>query len=367
MIVERTLITLEDEVAGLLPEVRWQGPPPPGYLVARDRWTDAVWRAAKEAGPAQITAEERECGVALRTRVVFLCGVHRSGTTLLRDLLDGHPRLAVLPSEGSYFTGLSGQMASKTSSEAKRFLCREWAGRLANPINQAPFWLLGRSGENRSPYREFARRMCAWWSVLNDASEVSRDASPHTSVMLAYAASACGGSLSERLAWLAEKTPTNEFHVDRLRQAFPLARFVHVVRHPYSILVSRKKAEERALGTFQGEKRAADEIKRSFAIAAREALRPDYLVVRYEDLITLPWEEMARIARFLDVELAEEMLTPTLAGRPTSANSSFIDRARAGTILGARADHSAVLTSRERSRLATGMTELAARFGYSLT
>src|SRR5271156_6389735 len=37
-------------------------------------------------------------------RPVFICGHHRSGTTLLQRLLDSHPQLVVVPGEGTLFS-----------------------------------------------------------------------------------------------------------------------------------------------------------------------------------------------------------------------------------------------------------------------
>ena len=64
--------------------------------LARAReWSEAVWSEAERLGPFPISRKQITCGLDLASRPVFVCGVHRSGTTLVRDLLDGHPALAV--------------------------------------------------------------------------------------------------------------------------------------------------------------------------------------------------------------------------------------------------------------------------------
>jgi hypothetical protein len=57
-------------------------------------WSACVWAAAETAGPWPIAPRDIERGLALARRPVFICGVHRSGTTLMRDLLDSHPALS---------------------------------------------------------------------------------------------------------------------------------------------------------------------------------------------------------------------------------------------------------------------------------
>jgi len=60
-----------------------------------------------EAGRAPdppIPREELNRTLGWLARPVFICGHHRTATTLMRQLLDGHPELLVLPSEGTYLT-----------------------------------------------------------------------------------------------------------------------------------------------------------------------------------------------------------------------------------------------------------------------
>src|SRR5262245_11380068 len=71
-----------------------------------DYSSDAI-REARVRGP--IVPSAADCTNALEwlLRPVFICGHHRSGTTLLQNLLDGHPQLLSLPSEGTYFSSFA--------------------------------------------------------------------------------------------------------------------------------------------------------------------------------------------------------------------------------------------------------------------
>src|SRR5690348_154569 len=67
-------------------------------------WSHIVWNISRDAEPYILDEQTITEGLALIDNPVFICGVHRSGTTLMRDLLDDHLQLSVLPSEGSFFT-----------------------------------------------------------------------------------------------------------------------------------------------------------------------------------------------------------------------------------------------------------------------
>jgi hypothetical protein len=330
------IIWLEETLNRLLPEFRLEERPGAELLTAVDRWAGAVWSAAEAAGPSPLTDSDLAAGFRLSERAVFVCGVHRSGTTLLRDLLDGHPQLSVLPAEGSYLTGWRAKLAPLPRDERIRALGCEWLRRLANPINQAPFWLLGRTTPESSPYIQFARRFIAWWSALEHHFAEPGALLPLMSVALAYASCApAPGRLAEAQRWV-EKTPTNEFHLDSIWAALPSAKVIHVIRDPIAVYASHKRLEERYFGSFRSARQALRNLARSFEIACKHHARNGphgYLLVRYEDLIAEPEEVMGRIASFLEIARHASLLRPTAAGRPAYPNSSFYRTERAGAIL----------------------------------
>jgi hypothetical protein len=94
------LRALEDAFDRELPARQVHAAPGEALLAAGRRWAAAVWAEAERAGPVDLPPEMVAWGRALAARPVFVVGVHRSGTTLLRDLLDGHPALSVLPAGG---------------------------------------------------------------------------------------------------------------------------------------------------------------------------------------------------------------------------------------------------------------------------
>jgi len=104
---------------------------------------------------------------------------------------------------------------------------------------------------------------------------------------------------ASRKSIIADKTPNNVFIVDRLREAWPDARFIFLLRHPGAIARSREK--------YKGE--GADELIIKY-VEALEAARQTYdgHTVRYEDLTANPERELRKICDFLGVPYEATML-----------------------------------------------------------
>ena len=106
---------------------------------------------------------------------------------------------------------------------------------------------------------------------------------------------------ASRKSIIADKTPNNVFIVDRLREAWPDARFIFLLRHPGAIARSRQAVQGRGRRTS---------VSRSRYCEALEAARQTYdgHTVRYEDLTADPERELRRICDFLGVDYEPTML-----------------------------------------------------------
>jgi len=104
---------------------------------------------------------------------------------------------------------------------------------------------------------------------------------------------------ASRKSIIADKTPNNVFIVDRLREAWPDARFIFLLRHPGAIARSRQK--------YKGD--GADELIIKY-VEALEAARQTYdgHTVRYEDLTAHPERELRKICDFLGVPFEPGMI-----------------------------------------------------------
>jgi Sulfotransferase family len=102
---------------------------------------------------------------------------------------------------------------------------------------------------------------------------------------------------------LVNKTPSDVFIVDRIRECWPDARLIFLLRHPVAIARSRQAtrpqdSEERNLAMVL---RYGEALER-----ARQAY--DGHTLRYEDLTRDPEAETRRLCAFLEVPWVPEML-----------------------------------------------------------
>jgi hypothetical protein len=338
--------------------------------LAAIQWSVAIWSAAEAAGPCELDASEVARGLDLAHRPVFVCGVSRSGTTLVRDLLDSHPALCVLPSEGTFFTNFERHLQQLQPQHRQAFFGCEWLRRLANPIHQHPYWLLGRSSQESSPYIAFARALLAWWPIAREQAGPRISSWPLVAVALAYAHCAGGLTAGAEVRRWVEKTPTNERFLERLRAEFPKAMFIHAVRHPYAVYASHKQSAQDGGERLRNAGRILRDLSLSLRIAVerRDVESHRYLRIRYEDLVEAPHNSVDRLAAFLQIAPLPILLRPTAAGLATASNSSFVIDAEPGrvdaTVHRRWAD---VLTHYECERLTAVVGNDAVALGYDLT
>jgi hypothetical protein len=290
---------------------------------------------------------------------VFICGHHRSGTTLLQQLLDAHPELLVLPSEGTYFKSFGYVAhADPAPRDIDRFI-EDWIARLVDP-NQEPHFKLGRSGAGGNPYLMFARRLTGWTAVLS----ARRDSLSRFAVLRALAAAYRDVTATPKLPrYWVEKTPLNERYFERFA-VFPQARFIQLVRAPRATIASLLKLyRSGGVGDFDLSEHARA-IAQSLTLAQKHRAQSDrYLVVRYEDLTQDPAREMQRVCQFLGVSSAAVLLTPSVGGKTVRSNSSF-EKGAAGVIQ--RSHQLLTLTADEEQVISTFTAAAAQPFGYDV-
>ena len=321
-------------------------------------YSSAAVREARELGALPPSATACDAAVEWLLRPAFICGHQRSGTTLLQNMLDGHPQLLALPSEGTYFTSFAYVARAAPSALGMDRFAAEWIARLVDP-NFEPHFRLGKSDASRAPAVDFARALFGWHAALRP--RVAPRLAPLLAVAAAFKATVAPQSAPS--IWV-EKTPQNERFAARFA---PLAhaRFVQLVRDPRATFASLARIYRSVdIGAFDAEEHARA-IGHSLRLAGVNARRlvNRYLVVRYEDLIARPAEEIERVRRFLDIRPDPMLLVPTAGGRAVRANSSF-EGGAAGAIDGPRSPPA--LSSEHLALLGVHAGRAAQRLGYEL-
>jgi hypothetical protein len=210
----------------------------------------------------------------------FIVGVGRSGTTLLRLMLDSHPDLTI-PAETHFVPDLI-EAFDDSDDELP-------AERVVELLTSDRHWV-----DFDLDYDELTERLRAVGGL--DAADALRT---------------FYGLYAEKQGkprW-GDKTPIYVKHMVRIQRTLPEARFIHLIRDGRDAALSRKK---RSLRENDGTPitRPA-ELWRSRILKARNQSRklPHYIEVRYEDLVTDPEPTLHRVCQFLDLPFDPMMLT----------------------------------------------------------
>lgn len=285
--------------------------------------------AVRQAGAMEVPDVSGEIKAAMEDIgpfPVFVGGAHKSGTTLVRNLLDGHRDLFVLPTDGRGY----GWVSARRGREKTEYQAEALDGlgvTLIQPIaGTGPTWIAGSGYE---PYVDIAGYYHYWGNRLPD------DAKGRllNSVYALYCQELRCGGRKKRL-WV-DKSTDNVLNVMSLIDAFPHARFIHIVRHPAAIVAAQKRKQPLKGRTFklQNEIRSAGTMMDHATRNSRRYGKSVYRVVRYEDLIQDTRGVMQDIAEFLQIPFEECLLRPTVYGILAGSNTAYTDRAPApGTV-----------------------------------
>jgi hypothetical protein len=102
---------------------------------------------------------------------------------------------------------------------------------------------------------------------------------------------------------IVNKTPSDSFRWRRILDCWPDARFIFLLRHPAAIADSWSRAKPDI-----PKARAADAVLKYMRAVEEARTHSDGLTVRYEDITTDPEREMRRICDFLGIEYEPAMV-----------------------------------------------------------
>jgi hypothetical protein len=208
----------------------------------------------------------------------FVVGVGRSGTTLLRLMLDSHPELAI-PPETHFLPELIARFDGSVPAPAD----------LVDAVKSHAGW------------RDFGLAEGELGSIFAAAGDGPEDA-----IRAFYAAYAARHG---KARW-GDKTPVYIESIATIGTVLgSQARFIHLIRDGRDVAVSRG-ARARKRGREATPPRAeAETWKRRIEGAREQAKRVDhYLELRYEDLIEDPERVLRRICEHIELGFDPSML-----------------------------------------------------------
>lgn len=230
-----------------------------------------------------------------RSPLLFITGCPRSGTTLLQRMLSAHPQLAV--ANDTHFI-------PRALEKSDRRLLDAIACSGDTPLTEQLV-------QSAREYHRFYRLgvSAAQVDAARDGAETYRDF-----VCGLYDAFAS----NEGKQYSGEKTPDYVRCLPLLHELFPWCKSIHIVRDgrdtALSLMDWARDVKGPARFELWGEHPLAVaamwwrwQVRRGLASLVR--LGPDrHLLVKYEDLVHSPEEELRRITGFLALPFAEEML-----------------------------------------------------------
>lgn len=255
------------------------------------------------------------------SETVLIVGSGRNGSSLLLRLLDGSAGLAVYPNDFNYF---------------RTFNRHTWKGRLRDFLLRL---LLGQYANSLLEHYHFRRWAHSEWIKLYQEIPSTRSLKDEhcivvdNSVVEAIRCGFASGStqfsraVCERFAdsGIDAKLVLKTTECDRIYDymtLFSIRRCVHIFRDPVRTYASLKRTHH-----FKSQppwydggdilREIVDRRWNAHVNAYRElvARNPDsHIVVRYEDLISSPQQEIARVCNFLGVAMPEQPTKQTIFG-----------------------------------------------------
>ncbi|MEA2451759.1 MAG: hypothetical protein QOG04_469 [Actinomycetota bacterium] len=211
----------------------------------------------------------------------FIVGSARSGTTLLRLILNAHKDVAVPPES--------------------RFVVELWNGQDSVDVDD----LLTRL----SSHKRFQT-----WDIPVDAVRQELPTTERVSYADAIRATYAAYAHANGKSLWGDKTPRYVENLDLLARLFPDARFIHLIRDGRNVALSYANVP---FGPKTVGKAAALWAKR--VMAGRDACprvgRERYLEIRYEDLVEDAEGETKDICRFLELDFDPGMMDYTERAR----------------------------------------------------
>lgn len=206
-------------------------------------------RVSSRVTPAALRRSRRVAGDRLLQRPVFILSSVRSGSTLLRVMLDTHSQLHA-PHE-LHLIDLDVSMSGRHAEKAMRELG------IDDDHLQYLLW-------DRLLHREMVRH---------------------------------GKSR------LVNKTPSDVLMWPRILECWPDAQFIYLLRHPAAVTDSWNRNR-----SDWSRERAAEDVRRYMAAMEDARARHPGLTVRYEQLVENPEHELTRICAFIGVQFEPSML-----------------------------------------------------------
>ncbi len=209
----------------------------------------------------------------------FVVGAQRSGTTMLRLMLNQHPDVAV-PFESGFVTDFAARQADFGDLSDPANAARMLDAIASHPLVKKGNLILDTQAILARPITDYASLCDAIFSAYADAKGKRR--------------------------W-GDKTPSYITELDQLWRLFPGCKIVHIVRDGRDVALSNLRV---GWGIHNLPRAAQDwRWKTLLAHKMGAVLAPNYIELRYEELVLAPEQQLRRICEFLELDYDPRMLS----------------------------------------------------------
>jgi hypothetical protein len=219
---------------------------------------------------------------------LFIVGMPRSGTKLMRALLNQHPQINLTLAESHFIPYFVNKFGNPP-----RCRVREDLNPFVRELRQTAF---------------FATMSKAGYA-LHDSTFLENVDYTKWSSIFEHVFRHFGCKQETPGTIWGDKTPGYINHMPLLKQLFPDAKFLHIVRDPRDYCLSVKKSFKKSI--YRAAVRWQQGVGKAHRYGAR--LGQDYLEVRYELLLEEPVFTMKQVSSFIGVPYDDRIVDLTSA------------------------------------------------------
>lgn len=244
---------------------------------------------------------------------VFITGNAAAGTTLVRNLLDGHDELMVFPVEMNLRAFICDDGSLKNDFDLDDFLSTGPTTGVFSLRLQKAELDSGLRDYHDIDFEAFKEQVRSNWDGKSAKSlqvEVVRSFQEHSFY--------CNASPG----YWVEKTHGNEQFINIFFDWYPHAKIIHVVRDPFDNFSSYRTKSEKKGGIVTPVTFAVQWSSSLQNVLTMQEEKPgQIMIVKYEDLLSEPEFQINKICTFLNIPYSVKLTIPTTYGVVWSGNS----------------------------------------------
>ncbi len=215
--------------------------------------------------------------------IAFMIGMGRSGTTLLTNMLNSHPKV-ISSSENEFI--LFAQESFKNKDFSKEDVVNDFMDLFAYNFHSEPsIWVPAQK--------------------IKEDIKAAADKSFANVCKLVYMNYPLAGQ-KQTVSLLVDKNPAYSLHKKTLHALFPSAKYIVLVRNYKDNVLSRKKYAYKPTSVF--ELGVSWNFYYQQILKDVTELKTQPHLMRYEDLVKEPKETLQKMCMYLDIDFMEEML-----------------------------------------------------------